>query len=59
MKLEYIRNQLLELLSDLRRYPSSREISLAMTKLEEVIHRINDRIDVEKDIHLTGDIYRA
>lgn len=59
MKLEYIRNQLFELLSDLKRYPSSREISLAMTKLEEVIHRVSDRIDVEKDIHLKGDLTNA
>lgn len=56
MKLLFIRNQLLELLSDLRKYLSSRELSLAITKLEEVIHRVNDRLDVEKDIHLKGDI---
>jgi hypothetical protein len=30
--------------------PSSREMSIDITKMEEVIHRVDDRIKLEMDI---------
>lgn len=41
-----------EVLDDLRKLPPSREIAIAITKHEKVIHRLKDRIATEADLAL-------
>lgn len=42
-----IHGKLLELLNDLRKQPASREMAIALTKMEEVIHRVTDKLELD------------
>ena len=54
MRLELIHGKLLELLYDLKNQPPSRDISIAITKMEEVIHRVVDKLESDKFKELKG-----